>query len=135
MQRDYKQCQQEVTEDIETLLWDAGCQPILFIGSGFSKRYANAPKWEELLRRLFEICPRIDRDYAYYKQTYGDPMKIGNVLAAAYRGWAWDKGKSKFPSEYFAENFPPDIFLKHDCRDIEGSRSDTRIIWLGRVGC
>jgi hypothetical protein len=113
MQRDYKQYQQEVTEDIATVLRDAGCQPILFVGSGFSKRYAGAPTWEQLLRKLAEICPRIDKDYAYYKQTYGDPMKIGSVFADAYREWAWNTGKSQFPAEYFSEKFPPDIFIKH----------------------
>lgn len=113
MQRDYKQYQQEVTEDIATVLRDAGCQPILFVGSGFSKRYAGAPTWEELLRKLAETCPRIDKDYAYYKQTYSDPTKIGSVFADAYREWAWGSGKSQFPAEYFSEKFPPDIFLKH----------------------
>jgi hypothetical protein len=118
MQRDYKRYQEEVTEDIATVLRDAGCQPILFIGSGFSKRYAGAPRWEELLRKLAEICPNIDKDYAYYKQTYGDPMKIGSVFADAYREWAWDAGKSKFPVEYFSEKFPPDIFLKHTVTEL-----------------
>jgi hypothetical protein len=118
MQRDYKQYQQEVAADVATVLRDAGCQPILFIGSGFSKRYAIAPNWEELLRKLADICPLIDKDYAYYKQTYGDLMKIGSVFADAYLEWAWDKGQSKFPAEYFSETFPPDIFLKHTVAEL-----------------
>lgn len=118
MQRDYKQYQQEVTDDISTVLRDAGCQPILFIGSGFSKRYAGAPNWEELLRKLAENCPLIDKDYAYYKQTYSDPMKIGSVFADAYREWAWGKGRSKFPDLYFTESYPSDIFLKHTVTEL-----------------
>lgn len=126
MKRDYKQYQQEVTDDIATVLKDAGCQPILFVGSGFSKRYAGAPNWEELLRKLAENCPQIDKDYAYYKQTYGDPMKIGSVFADAYREWAWDKGKSKFPAEYFTEKFPPDIFLKHTVAELLKEAGSTK---------
>ncbi len=52
MPMDYKQYQDEVTQDILNVLGQAGCQPILFIGSGFSKRYAGAPNWEELLSGL-----------------------------------------------------------------------------------
>lgn len=113
MPMDYKQYQEEVTTDIGTVLKDGGCQPILFIGSGFSKRYAKTPNWEELLRKLAEACPNIDKDYAYYKQTYVDLPTIGSIFAKAFREWAWGKGKSQFPSEYFNEKYPPEIFIKH----------------------
>lgn len=113
MPMDYKQYQEEVTLDISEVIRDAGCQPILFIGSGFSKRYAKAPNWEQLLRKLAEACPNIDKDYAYYKQTYNDLTVIGSVFAKAYSEWAWGAGKNKFPEEYFNEKFQPDIFFKH----------------------
>ena len=80
MPLDYKQYQVEVIADIAKVLGDAECQPILFVGSGFSKRYANGPSWEELLTALAEKCPLIDKDFAYYKQTYdGDLKKIGTT--------------------------------------------------------
>lgn len=47
---DYKQYQEEVTTDVAKVLADAGCQPILFVGSGFSKQHARGPNWEELPR-------------------------------------------------------------------------------------
>ncbi|MBR7793347.1 SIR2 family protein [Undibacterium sp. FT147W] len=113
MPLDYNQYIAEVTADIETVLTEALCQPILFIGSGFSKRYAKKPNWDELLRKLAELCPTIDKDYAYYKQKYNDPIKIGSVFAEAYVEWAWGAGKEHFPEEYRSGKFPKDIFLKH----------------------
>lgn len=113
MPMDYKQYQDEVTADIAEVIRDAGCQPILFVGSGFAKRYTQAPNWEELLRKLAEACPKIDKDYAYYKQTYNDLTVIGGMFAEAYREWAWGEGKSEFPEEYFSEKYSADIFLKH----------------------
>lgn len=118
MPMDYKQYQDEITSDITGVIADAGCQPILFVGSGFAKRYTQAPNWEELLRKLAETCPNIDKDYAYYKQTYNDLTVIGKVFADAYREWAWGEGRSKFPEAYFSEKYPTDIFLKHTVAEL-----------------
>lgn len=114
MPMDYKQYQEEVTTDIAKVLADAECQPILFVGSGFSKRYTRGPSWEELLTDLAKTCPLIDKDFAYYKQTYnGDFKKIGSVFTDIYREWAWGKGKNEFPVDYFNASAPADIFVKH----------------------
>ncbi|HDR9100080.1 TPA: SIR2 family protein [Burkholderia vietnamiensis] len=111
---DYKQYQEEVTTDVAKVLADAECQPILFVGSGFSKRYAGGPNWEELLTALAKKCPLIDKDFAYYKQTYNaDLKKIGSVFTDLYREWAWGKGKHEFPEDYFSATAPADIFIKH----------------------
>lgn len=119
MPMDYKQYQQEVTADIASVLATAGCQPILFIGSGFTKRYAGGPNWEELLRKLAAECPLIDKDFAYYKQAHGgDLKKIGSLFSDFYREWAWNKGKGKFPPEYFTEAYTSDIFVKHTIAEL-----------------
>jgi hypothetical protein len=111
---DYAQYQAEVIADIGDVLAAANCQPILFIGSGFTKRYAGGPNWEELLQNLAAACPQIDKDFAYYKQLYdSDFKKIGTIFTDAYREWAWGKGKSKFPPEYFDAAYPGDVFIKH----------------------
>ncbi|SCW99551.1 hypothetical protein SAMN03159473_05578 [Pseudomonas sp. NFACC52] len=68
MSLSYKQYQEEVTSDILNVLGQAACQPILFVGSGFSKRYSKGPSWEELLKILASRCPNISLDLAYYKQ-------------------------------------------------------------------
>ncbi|PZT03142.1 hypothetical protein A7X87_13330 [Stenotrophomonas maltophilia] len=113
MPMDYKQYQDEIVMDVGVVLAKAECQPIVFIGSGFSRRYAGGPNWEELLRQLAGICPRIDREFAYYKQAYsGDLKRIGSVFADAFREWAWAEGRAEFPEECFGENAPPDIFVK-----------------------
>ncbi|CUI33258.1 SIR2 family protein [Pseudomonas sp. S 311-6] len=115
----YEQYQLDITADVEKVLADAECQPILFVGSGFSKRYAAGPNWEELLATLAAQCPLIDKDFAYYKQTYsGDLKRIGSIFTDAYREWAWGKGKSHFPADYFAASAPADIFIKHSIAGI-----------------
>ena len=114
MPMDYKQYQQEVTADIAAILARASCQPILFIGSGFTQRYAKGPSWEALLKLLAEGCPLIDKDFVYYMQTYKDDLlKIGSIFSAKYHEWAWNEGKEMFPTEYFEANMPSDIFMKH----------------------
>ncbi|KIS40067.1 SIR2 family protein [Stenotrophomonas maltophilia] len=118
MPLDYKQYQQEVREDIAETLRSTGCQPILFIGSGFSKRYASLPGWEELLRNLAEQCPEIERDFAYYKQKFADLPLIAGMFADSYREWAWGKGRKRFPAEYFEESMPADIFIKKSVSDL-----------------
>lgn len=120
MPMDYKQYQEEVCADIAEVLANAECQPILFVGSGFSKRYAGGPNWEELLAMLAEACPLIDKDFAYYKQAHVSLQKIGSVFTDLYREWAWTKGKAEFPAEYFNANVPADIFIKHKIAEILG---------------
>ena len=127
MPLDYAQYKDEVTADILSVLAAANCQPILFIGSGFSKRYAGGPNWEELLRELAERCPTIDKDFAYYKQTYKNVIEIGAIFADKYREWAWGDGKSNFPQEYFSEKFPKDVFIKYMAAKIlEGLGPDVK---------
>lgn len=114
MPMDYQQYQAEITADIASVLAEASCQPILFIGSGFTKRYASGPNWEELLKKLADACPLIDKEFAYYKQAHGNDLKkIGSLFSDFYREWAWGKGKSKFPVEFFTEAYTSDVFIKH----------------------
>ncbi len=119
MAMDYNSYKQEVRADIEAVLRDYSCQPIVFAGSGLSRRYANAPNWEELLRLLADQCPAIQMDFAYYKQTHGsDFIKIGTVFAEFYHQWAWGEGKANFPDDYFSEKFPREIFIKHAASEL-----------------
>src|ERR1700731_1694079 len=90
----------EITADIESCVSQMGFQPILFVGSGLSKRYFSGPSWDELLAILAKQCPLIDKDYAYYKQTLKHPLAIGQEFARLYQQWAWDKDKNRFPRRY-----------------------------------
>lgn len=111
----FAQYQEEVKADVAKSLKDLQCQPIIFVGSGFSRRYASAPSWEELLTELAARCPTIEYGLAYYKQKYdSDLPAIGSVFAQHYFEWAWSKdGKTHFPPELYEGDVPKDAYIKH----------------------
>lgn len=108
-----KRYQQEVSDDIRKTLEDMGCQPILFIGSGLSIRYFNGPNWEELLELMANQCPKIDKHFAYYRQSYPDLIDIGTIFAESYKEWAWESGREEFPDELFHSSKTPQVYLKY----------------------
>jgi hypothetical protein len=109
----FAQYQSEVAADIAAIIKQKACQPILFVGSGFSKRYCGAPSWEELLTMLADWCPEIKHDYAYYRQSKLSMPEIGSLFASAYKEWAWGEAKPHFPAHYFNANVPEDAFIKY----------------------
>lgn len=109
----YEKYQSEIVEDIKNTLDEMGTQPILFIGSGLSKRYFNAPNWIELLKKLKESCSEIDHEVGYYIQEKVPLEEIGTIYTDSYRKWAW-KNKEAFPPELFEENVPKDAYIKHE---------------------
>ncbi|WDF50920.1 SIR2 family protein [Paenibacillus sp. KACC 21273] len=113
----YEQYRADITDDIKSCLEDIGCQPILFIGSGISKRYFGAPNWEQLLIQLSEICPRIEDSFAFYRQTHDFP-DIGQIFSRKFREWAWREGKEEFPDELFSNGMSPDIYIKHKIKEL-----------------
>jgi hypothetical protein len=105
---------QYIKYDLETCLAEMSCQPILFIGSGLSRRYFNAPTWDGLLKYLAKKCPKIDKDFAYYKQLHQDNTLIAEFFIKPYMEWAWtDEGKEHFPDHLYHESTPKDLFLKY----------------------
>lgn len=118
MPSDYKQYKEEITKDIIEVLKIAECQPILFVGSGFARRYAGAPNWEELLQKLAAACPLIDRDFAYYKQKHGSLPAIASIFSAVYQEWAWGAGRKEFPEICFSTDAPREIFIKHKAAEL-----------------
>lgn len=98
-----------------------GCQPILFVGSGLTKRYLDGPNWEELLQQLATECPNIDKKFAYYKQKYPELIDIGTIFSDAYNEWAWSEGESEFPPTLFEEGNDPSIYFKHKISNIFNS--------------
>lgn len=113
MKPSYEKYVENVTDDIRECLEGMGCQPVLFIGSGLTKRYMNAPNWEELLIQLSQDCPEINKKYAYYKQNYNDPIDIGSIFSEKFNNWAWSNGEDQFPKELYEPNTSPDIYLKY----------------------
>lgn len=116
----YAQYQEEIKSDIAQTLQGLQCQPILFIGSGFSLRYGNGPNWEALLTQLANACPTIDKEFAYYKQKYdGDLTRVGSHFANEYFEWAWSpNGKKQFPSDLFGAEIPRDAYIKHKATEL-----------------
>lgn len=108
----YQQYQADVAADIASTIQKMGVQPILFVGSGLSKRYFSGPSWDELLAQMADTCPLIDKDYAYYKQAFGSPLLIGEEFAKRYHEWAWSTGKSKFPKSMFTNDISAQSYLK-----------------------
>lgn len=108
----YQQYMLDTTTEVAELIKKKSCQPILFIGSGFSKRYCNAPNWENLLSQLAEKCPEIQHEVAYYIQSGKTMPEIGSIFALAFKEWAWNAGKNEFPKDYFSQKFDADIFIK-----------------------
>jgi len=96
------------------------CQPILFIGSGLSRRYFRGPSWQELLKEVFSYLPDGVSQYEYNRQKFSDdPIAIGSELAELMFEWAWKDGKSKFPAKMFSGKVRKDAFAKHiACRII-----------------
>lgn len=108
----YAQYVADVTTDIANCVESNACQPILFVGSGVSRRYFDGPSWDELLAYLAAICPLIDKEYAYYKQTLKDPLKIGALFAENFQQWAWGQGRDQFPETMFTEGTPSTAYIK-----------------------
>ncbi len=108
----YAQYIKDVTAEIANCVQTSACQPILFIGSGLSRRYFAGPSWDELLIQLAKTCPNVDKDYAYYKQSLGSTLLVGEEFAKRYQEWAWSKGKNQFPAELFNENVNPGAYIK-----------------------
>ncbi|HEY5329825.1 MAG TPA: SIR2 family protein [Acidobacteriaceae bacterium] len=124
----YASYQADVSADIAACVQGMSCQPILFIGSGLSRRYFGGPSWDELLSRLAKECPLIDRDFAYYKQSLVSPLAIGEAFAASYREWAWSTGRKSFPDSLFDEKVPGNAYIKHRIAEILSSMTPASVV-------
>lgn len=120
-QVDYDAYQAKNHDLIKQLLADMGCRPVLFVGSGLTKRYLNGPDWTGLLR---EIGARagIDDDRFNFLAQKGDnnPIKIGSLLSDDIHTWAFGTGRNQFPKEYFEAGVDKDIFIKHMACSVMG---------------
>jgi hypothetical protein len=97
------------------------CQPIFFVGSGIPKRYFKSPGWLELLKIVSKRIGIDDADFNYMLQKCdGGAIPLGQLLQDNVFEWAWKKGKSHFPKEYFETEIHRSCFLKHlACKEID----------------
>lgn len=62
--------------------------PVLFVGSGLSRRYLGLPDWNGLLAHLAVYAPK-ELDY-YLSSAGGDPGRTASFLAPALHEYLWD---------------------------------------------
>jgi SIR2-like domain len=109
---EFEEYKDVIRQDAQEILKRTELQPIVFIGSGLSQRYFNGPNWEGLLGAMATKCPRIEREFAYYKQKHRSFPDIGAVFAEAYAEWAWDEGRNQFAADLFDASHNPSIYFK-----------------------
>ncbi|WIY27513.1 SIR2 family NAD-dependent protein deacylase [Parasedimentitalea psychrophila] len=109
----YERYVEEITEDITNTVQEFGVQPILFVGSGLSKRYMDGPSWEELLAYLADKCSAIEKGLGFYKQSLGHPIQIGQEFSKLYQDWAWAAGSNEFPKVMFGDDVNKHSYIKY----------------------
>ncbi len=115
--KDYTEiCMTKLHECLESM----ECQPILFIGSGVSRRYFGSLSWDELLEKLIEVNP-LTKELAYYKQRFSNNIEIGSELSTLYSEWAWGEGRAEFENSFFNKDYNSDIFMKSKISEIISS--------------
>lgn len=76
--------------------------PVLFAGSGVSRRYAGAENWEGLLRRFAAMTPR---PYDYYRsKANGDFPSIAGEIARTFNDVWWDDPAFQSSRDQFASS-------------------------------
>ncbi len=91
-----------------------GCRPVLFAGSGLTKRYLDGPDWIALLREISKRVGVADDHFNFLCQR-GDnnPIKIGTLVSEEVHSWAFGAGRNQFPSPYFEAGVDKDAFIKY----------------------
>lgn len=115
---DYKS---EVTEKIAAVRKAFPLQPIVFAGSGLSRRWIGAPSWRELLDWAIKQCPEIDKPLAFFlQQESGNLARVASRIVDDYQSWAWGAGRKEFPDILFEASLPKEVYLKYQiCRHLK----------------
>ena len=81
----------KIQEKISGILNDFKSAPILFIGSGFSRRYLGTEDWGELLKYF---CSDLDYSYKkYYGEANGELPKVAELIANDFYDIWWSSDK------------------------------------------
>ena len=99
---------------IKKLLDGPGGRPVLFLGSGVTRRYLGGPSWLELLEAIAAIAGLTNEQFNFLSQKAGNsPADLGTLLVDPVHEWAWNEGKPLFPESYFGAEINKPLFLKH----------------------
>lgn len=98
-------------EQLKGFFKSVEASPLLFIGSGISKRYINSESWDDLLKRF---CNLMGENYVKLKsQSNGDLPTLAGLLAAAYsEKWWGSEIKGSKDEEYAHHLIKSDSPLK-----------------------
>lgn len=103
---------QKTADAIRALQSKLQLQPVLFVGSGFTRRYFNGPSWEQLLAGLAQQV-EYPQPIEYLKTRYSTLPAVGSALIEPAFEWAWDKGAKLFPEGFLAAAPDQSAALKH----------------------
>lgn len=117
---DYEKYVEESLSRLRTILDDSGSRPILFAGSGLSRRYLDAPDWIGLLELLIELNPSIKMPIGYFTQNNGGYLPgVASALVEEYQNYAWEHyADDVFPNELYDHASSKSIFLKYKVAEI-----------------
>ncbi|MCC2930730.1 MULTISPECIES: SIR2 family protein [unclassified Bacillus (in: firmicutes)] len=105
---------------LRTVLDDSGTRPILFAGSGLSRRYLGSPDWLGLLEKLIKLNPIIKMPIGYYTQNTNNNLPaVASALVDEYQSYAWEQYENDvFPKELYDHSYSKSIFLKSQIAQI-----------------
>lgn len=110
---EYKLYIEKSSKIITSLLAQCGARPVLFVGSGMTRRYLNGPSWRELLEKIAQRASIPDDKFAYLAQKAGqDWIELGTLLSSEVHQWAFGAGRNSFPKTYFSAESDQDAFIK-----------------------
>lgn len=99
---------------VRNTLDEMQCQPILFVGSGLSRRYSNLPSWVGLLANIATEVGMNEAEFSYLVQKHGGSMiAAGTELSDRVFEWAWKDGKENFPENLYHQTSRKNLFIKH----------------------
>lgn len=92
--------------------------PILFIGSGVTRRYLNLPDWRSLLSELSELT---EYDYSYYRSTASNkPPEMAELLVEPLKTRMWQDNERGLREKYERYLLDPSSALKVYVTEILG---------------
>lgn len=84
--------------------------PILFVGSGVSRRYLNMPDWQSLLETLAGMT---DREFSYYRSTASEELpRIAELLIDPLKDRLWSPREKSLRNRHSDNLIRPDSALK-----------------------
>ncbi|WP_273123934.1 SIR2 family protein [Bacillus weihaiensis] len=114
----YTEYLSESFRNLQLTLNDSGTRPILFVGSGISRRYLNAPNWEELLKLLIDQNPNIRHPLGYFRQNSSSLPELASLLVDYYKDYAWDNYEKDIYPKSLYESSDKTLFVKYQISKI-----------------